>query len=496
MRTAPRPNHETGVRSAMLEPAACGTTPGAAAAATISERLADFAASFELGAAPQAVVLRAKHLLLDAVGCAFAAREQEFARRIADSVARLAGPGARGVLGMAHRLPLRDAAMVNGMLMHGLDYDDTHAAGVLHLTVSTFPAALATAAHVGASGAQLLGAYIIGVEAGARVASVVKGGLHQVGFHPTGVVGAFAASLVAGRLMNLSCTHLAGAQGIALSLASGNLQFIEDGSWTKRIHPGWAAACGITAAALAADDIPAPRAAYEGRFGLYRSHLPPMELAACDMSLATAGLGSVWEIDNVAVKPFPACHFVHACAEAAIALREAGVDPRRVRSIRALVPEGTVKAVCEPLAAKRRPKNDYDAKFSIPYAVASALARGRLGLAELLPAALVEPEIERLMDKVDYAIDPASTFPKHYTGEVIVTLDDGHTLNHRVAINRGNPERPLSNAEIEAKYFENCALTLAGSAARRIRDQVLALDTVTSAAQFEAALASSGEFNA
>ncbi len=481
------------MQSAMLEPAAAGASPGTAAAATISERLADFAASFELGDAPQAVVLRAKHLLLDAVGCAFAAREQEFARRIAGSVARLAGPGSRGVLGMAHRLPLRDAALVNGMLMHGLDYDDTHAAGVLHLTVSTFPAALATAAQVGASGAQLLAAYIIGVEAGARIASVVKGGLHQVGFHPTGVVGAFAASLVAGRLMNLSRARLAGAQGIALSLASGNLQFIEDGSWTKRIHPGWAAACGITAASLASDDIPAPRAAYEGRFGLYRSHLPPAELAACDFALATAGLRNVWEIDNVAVKPFPACHFVHACAEAAIALREAGVDPRHVRSIRALVPEGTVKAVCEPVAAKRRPKNDYDAKFSIPYAVASGLARGRLGLAELLPAALVEPEIEQLMDKVDYAIDPASTFPKHYTGEVIVTFDDGRTLNHRVAINRGNPERPLSNAEIEAKYFENCALTLSERAARRIRDQVLALDSVTSAAQFEAALASSGE---
>lgn len=456
----------------------------------ISERLADFTAALSLGAVPEGVALRAKHLLLDALGCAFAAREEAFAQRMAGSVARLAGEGPRGVVGMAHRLPLRDAALVNGMLMHGLDYDDTHAAGVLHLTVSTFPAALGTAAQAGASGAELLLAYIAGVETGARIAAVVKGGFHQVGFHPTGVVGAFAASLVAGRLMRLSRARLVGAQGIALSLASGNLQFLEDGSWTKRIHPGWAAACGITAASLAADDIPAPREAYEGRFGLYRSHLPPAELAACDFSLATAGLGSVWEIDNVAVKPFPACHLLHGCADAAIALHRAGVDPERVRSVRALVPEGVVKAVCEPLAAKRRPKSDYDAKFSLPYAVASGLARGRLGLAELAPEALIEPRIERLMDKVDYAIDAASTFPRHYSGEVVVTLDDGRTLNHRVAVNRGNPDLPLSNAEIEAKYFENCARTLADAAARRIRELVLGVDSLPSAAQFERALAS------
>jgi 2-methylcitrate dehydratase PrpD len=456
--------------------------------AAISEQLADFTAGLSLDAVPAPVALRAKHLILDAIGCGFAARKEEFAGRIAASVAKLAGEGPRRVLGMAYRLPLRDAAVVNGALMHGLDYDDTHAAGVIHLTVSAFPAALGTAAHVGASGAELLEAYIAGVETGARIAAVVKSGFHQVGFHPTGVVGAFASTLVAGRLMKLSPQRLAGAQGVALSLASGNLQFIEDGSWTKRIHPGWAAACGITAAALAADDFPAPREAYEGRFGLYRSHLPPAALEACDFSLATAGLGSAWEIDNVAVKPFPACHFLHGCAEAAIELHRAGVDPERVRSIRALVPEGVVKAVCEPLAAKRRPRSDYDAKFSLPYAVASGLARGRLGLAELAPEALVEPRIERLMDKVEYAIDTASSFPRHYSGEVVVTLDDGRTASNRVAVNPGNPDRPLTNAAIEAKYFENCAISLEETHARRIRDLVLDLESVKNAVQFEAAL--------
>ncbi len=455
----------------------------------LSEQLGDFVAHLET--IPGRVSERAKHLMLDAIGCAFAARTQPFAGRLVGSLAKLAGPGPRGVIGMRERLPLRDAALANGMLMHGLDYDDTHAAGVIHLTVSTLPAALALGAQRAATGAQLLAAYVAGVEAGARIAAAVKGGFHQVGFHPTGLVGAFASTLVAGRLLGLSAAQLAGAQGIALSLAGGSLQFIEDGAWTKRIHPGWAAACGITAASFAGDDIPAPLEAYEGRYGLYRSHLPPALLEQCDLSIVTAGLGSTWEIENVAVKPFPACHLLHACADAAIALHRAGVDVARVRSVRALVPEGVVPAVCEPLAAKRRPKSDYDAKFSVPYAVASGLARGRLGLAEFAPQALVEPRIERLMDEVEYEIDPRADFPRYYGGEVIVTLDDGRTLRERVAVNRGNPERPLSNGEIEAKFLENCALTMNEDAARRIRDRVLELDRLSHVVELEQALSNS-----
>jgi 2-methylcitrate dehydratase PrpD len=460
------------------------------AAQTISRRIAGFAAGLSAKSIPARVALRARHLVLDAIGCAFAARSQPFAARLAGSVARLAGPGPRGVAGLPLRLPLRDAALVNGMLMHGLDYDDTHAAGVIHLTVSTLPAGLALAAQRGASGAELLAAYVAGVEGGARLAAAAHGGFHEAGFHPTGLVGAFAASLVAGRLMRLSPAQLAAAQGIAASFASGNLQFIEDGAWTKRIHPGWAAAAGITAASLAADDIPAPLEAYEGRFGLYRTHLQPGALERCDFALATAGLGSAWELENVAVKPFPACHLVHACADAAIALHRAGVEPSRVRAVRARVPEGVVAAVCEPVAAKRRPKSDYDAKFSIPYAVASGLARGRLGLAEFAAEALVEPRIERLMDRVEYAVDASFEFPRYYGGEVAVTLDDGRVLTERVAVNRGNPERPLANGEIEAKFFENCALTMKEAAARRVRDAVFDLENMPNVVQLEEILSS------
>ncbi len=441
----------------------------------IAKRLGEFAAGVDAAGVPAGVRLRAKHLMLDAAGCALAARRFDFAAPSLRALAELGGGGARAVLGQAGRMPLRDAVLANGILMHGLDYDDTHTEGIVHLTVAVLPAALGLAAELGKSGAELLAAYVVGVEAGARLGAVAKGGFHQVGFHPTGVVGAFAAALAAGKLYGLDAAQLARAQGVALSVASGSLEFLEDGSWTKRFHPGWAGVGGITAAALAKHGFVAPGAAYEGRFGLFKSHLGALE-ARCDYARATAGLGSTWETLNVAVKPFPACHFVHAFADAAIALRAQGAAPSRIEKIVALVPEEVVKTVCEPAANKRRPANDYDAKFSVPYVIAASLRAGKFGLAELEDAALRDPQTLELAAKVEYRIDPASGFPKHYSGEVVLHLAGGGELRHREQVNRGAADRPLSNAEIEAKFLENAVFSAGEPRARQIRDALLGME--------------------
>ena len=463
------------------------SVPRPAAEAPIARRLADFTAALAWEAIPGVVRERAVHLILDAVGCGLAATRFGFAPPSLAAALELGGTGARAVLGQAQCLPLRDAAMANGILMHGLDYDDTHSEGVLHLTVATFPAALGMAAERGRSGKELLAAYVAGLEAGARLGSVARGGFHQVGFHPTGLVGAFAATLAAGKLRGLDAAQLAAAQGIALSVASGSLEFLEDGAWTKRLHPGWASVGGVTAATLAAHGFVAPGAAYEGRFGLYKAHLGPLD-AACRYERATEALGRDWETLNIAVKPFPACHFVHAFADAAIALRRDGVDPAKVAAITARVPREIVKTVCEPPSAKRRPANDYDAKFSIPFAVASGLRFGRFGLAELEEPALRDPATLALAAKVDWTVDEGSRFPRYYDGEVVVRLADGTERRHREAINRGNAERPLTNADVVAKYMENAALGVGEAQAIRIRDAVLGLESA-SAVQLESTLA-------
>ncbi|HET9535478.1 MAG TPA: MmgE/PrpD family protein, partial [Mesorhizobium sp.] len=157
-----------------------------APADTIARTLSGFANRMRLDQVPVEVSLRARHLILDAIGCALAARHEEFATRYARATHALSeGQGKRVVIGFSKRLAQRDAALLNGVLCHGLDYDDTHMTGIIHLTVSVLPTVLSLAGQRGASGADMLAAYIAGVETGARIASATRGGLHAHGFHPT-----------------------------------------------------------------------------------------------------------------------------------------------------------------------------------------------------------------------------------------------------------------------------------------------------------------------
>ena len=443
----------------------------------IAPVLAEFAAGLDYEAIPADVRERAKYLILDAVGIAHASTRYDFAHRTLSAVSEL-GRGDANVIGLSAKLSLRDAVLINGLLVHGLDYDDTHARGVIHATASCFPAALGVAAQAGLSGRDLLAAYIVGMEVATRLGSVAKGGFHQTGFHPTGLIGTFACALIAGRLQGMNAQQLAMAQGIALSVASGSLEFLQDGAWTKRMHPGWAGVAGITAATLARHGFIGPKATYEGRFGLFNSHLGPLA-EKCDYALATADLGEVWEVTQVAIKPLPACHFTHSCADSAMAIaRQHSFRLDEIEKVRALIPAEVVKTVCEPVANKQRPQNSYDAQFSIPYAVASGLVRGRFGLAELEDAALADPDVLAVAGKVAYEVDPNSGFPQYYSGEVIVTLRDGREFSHREHVNRGAADRPITNPEIIEKYTENACLAVSPQRAREICDAVLALDTM------------------
>ena len=442
----------------------------------ISETLAAFAHDLAASAIPEEVRERARHLILDATGIAYASGRYDFAHKALTAIAGLGGEGRVPVIGLPNRLPPRDAALINGILVHGLDFDDTHTGGVIHATSSVWPATLATAWMRGTSGADLVTAYVAGVEAATRLAAVGSGPFHQLGFHPTGLIGVFGCALAAGTLMGLSPRALVMAQGIALSMASGSLEFLEDGAWTKRMHPGWAAQSGITAAALAQQGFVGPARAYEGRFGLFRAYLQA-GIEDERWGRATAGLGKDWETMAVAVKPLPACHFTHACSDAVLALAaKHKFEVDAIERIKALVPAEVVKTVCEPVANKRRPANAYDAQFSIPYLVAASLVRGRFTLAELESEVLADEAILHLCDRVDYEVDPRSTFPRHYTGEVQIALKDGRTLTYREAMNRGCADRPLSNAEIVDKFTGNARLSLSARQADEVRAAVLGLD--------------------
>jgi len=436
--------------------------------------LARFAATLCHDDVPADVRTRAVHHMLDAAGIAVASAGYPFAPPVLAGLQSIGDRGEVPVFGMDATLSARDAAIMNGYLAHGLDYDDTHIASMTHATVVVLPACLSAAAMAGASGREMVTAYIVGIEAAARIGACAKSAFHQVGFHPTGIVGTMAATLAAGRLLGLDEEQLIHAQGVALSQAAGSMQFLEDGAWTKRFHPGWAAQSALVAAALAKSGFHGARAPYDGRFGFFRLFAGTHH-DWIDLSHLTEGLGETWELLATGIKPFPTCHLTHGAIDAALALSD-HVDVAEIARIEARVPRQANPVICDPIEKKHHPTSDYDAKFSLHYLVAAALTRGRLTLDELRPEVFRDPALLALTAKVIHADMPGTDFPAVYPGAVTVVLTDGTELNHEEPVNRGAAGRPLSNGEIVAKYRDNAALGQSPDKAAARETVMLGLD--------------------
>lgn len=443
---------------------------------SVSSRLSEFVARFDYEQIPETIRERGKSLILDALGVALASTHYDFAHRTLSGIGALAGNGSCAVIGMGRRLPLRDAVLMNGVLVHGLDYDDTHVDSAVHPTASSFPCALGMAEHIGATGRDLLAAYVLGVEVATRIGLAAPFGFHHFGFHPTGIAGHFSCALQAGWLLELNPRQLEMAQGIVGSTAAASQEFLAEGAWNKRLHPGWAGVAGITAAYLARDGFIGPTYTYEGRYGLFKSHLHEKADAA-DYAKISAGLGEMWETAATAVKPFPICHLIHACADSALALRQKHkLSPDQIAGVRVLLPEHALHIVAEPESTKIRPGNSYDAKFSAQFVVATCLLRGQFGLSELEADVLSDAVILELAAKVRCEADPDTMFPKYYSGGVVVSTRDGREFKHYERINRGAGERALSTADIIEKFMANACMVMAASRARKLCDLILALD--------------------
>lgn len=441
-----------------------------------SRTLARFAAGLRLADVPAHVVERAKLHILDGLGLGLASHAYDYARSAVAGVAALSAGGTCSVLGRPERFEARDAALVNGILIHGLDFDDTHLASIVHPTCTALPCALALGEQIGASGVDLLAAFLAGAETAIRLGGAVKGGFHHVGYHATGVVSHFASAVTAGHLLSLDEDQIIAAQGIAGSTASGIQVFLEEGAWTKRFHPGWGAVAGITAARLAQHGFKGPSRPYEGKFGLFETHLHS-GLERVDLGELTVGLGEVWSFGETALKPYPVCHFIHGCADAAIGLHGL-FEAEDIAEVVAFLPEPTLHIIAEPAEAKERPTTDYEAKFSAQFVVAACLLKGRFGLADLQPDALADPQIRALALKVRCLADPETAFPIYFSGGVELVLRDGSRLTRHVRVNSGAGERAMGADAVTAKFVASATMTIPASRADRIRDAVLDLEDV------------------
>lgn len=448
-----------------------GTTEDTAFEAPLN-RLAAFAHDLDLGKVPADVIERAKLHVLDGIGCGLAVARSAFADQLMAGLQVFDG-GTFPVMGRRERLAARDACVANGALIHTLDFDDTHTPSMSHYTASALPAVLMAGLMTKASGRQLLEGYIAAVETASRIGMAAPGQFHAAGFHPTAICGIFGSVLAIGRLLGLNAEQMANACGIAYSFGSGTNEWLEEGAWTKRLHPGHAAAGALTAVGLAKHNYVGVRKPLTGRFGLFKVFTRD---ATPDPERLTTGLGREWQTLANAIKPYPLCHANHAFAEAAILLaKEHNLKPADVRKGTALLHPRQVAVVAEPIARKRRPGSDYDAQFSVYYSIAAGLKRRAFGLAELEPAVLADAEITALSERIGYDIDPNSRFPKSYSGELHLELADGRKVMKRIDVNLGADSRPLSSADIVAKYRANTA-RLTAAPCRRIEEVVLHLE--------------------
>jgi 2-methylcitrate dehydratase PrpD len=446
---------------------------------TVAHALATFAVTD--APVPDDVRDRLALHLLDVLGCGVAAVGAGVAGHAAALAIAQGGAPEASLIGASERVPAALAAFANGTHCHGLDFDDTHEAGICHASTVVGPAALAVGQRRGRSGGDVLDAYVRGCEVAVRIATVFADGAYARGFHPTGICGAFGATAAAARLEGLDERLTLEALGMAGSFASGLLEYLSDGSATKPIHAGWAAQAGVQAALLAASGAAGPARVIEGEFGLLASHGARPE----DAGAIVGELGERWEAAAMSIKRFPACHFAHASTWAAAETVAAhGLRPGDIAEIVVRIPPAGEQMVLDPIDAKRRPRTPYDAKFSLPYTVAHHIVRGSLGLDAFSEASITDPEVLALAGRVAAEpLGPADGTVSRFGGGARTITRDGRELDRLLAHAPGSPGNPLDEASVLAKFRDNAELALPRERAEPLADAVRA---ITSSASLDA----------
>jgi 2-methylcitrate dehydratase PrpD len=415
----------------------------------IAEELAKAAAHVTAADLPRATRRMAQDLVLDVAGLCVAARKSGYMTAM---IAGLDANGACTAIGHAATFDPVTAILVNGTAAHGDDYDDTFEGGPVHSGAVIVPTMLAVAERHGSSGADILAGLVVGCEVMCRLGLVAPRAVHKAGFHPTSVFGAMGAAAAVATALRLPPDRFASALGLAGSMASGIIEYLAEGTWTKRMHAGWAGQSGYRAARLAEQGFAGPRTVFEGEHGLFFGFA---RAPHCDWSKLLDGFGTNWVSETIAFKPYPCGTMAHPYIDCALRLRKAGLDLDGIDNIVCETAEGFVHRLWEPLATKQHPPNGYAGKFSIPFAIATALIRGEAGLAAFEDEAARDPSVVRIAKKVHYIIDPDHPYPHRFTGHMRVTLRDGRVIEERQPHLRGGVAEPLLSEEIAAKFAAN-----------------------------------------
>jgi 2-methylcitrate dehydratase PrpD len=451
---------------------------------TAAGELAAFCARLRWAELSPEVQERARELLLDLLGVALGGSRQPSSAPAARVASQLGGGsttqasqagagGVASVFGAGFGTSAVWAALANGTAAHALELDDVTTESSLHPGVAVIPGAFALAEALGATPAAFLEAVVAGYEVTMRVGNALNpASAYARGFHPTGVAGVFGATVAAGRLLGLDESGLTSALGIAGTLASGSLEYLSDGAWTKRLNPGWAGHAGITAAYLAREGFSGPKTALEGQLGLLHAYSDePRPQRLLD------DLGQPLQVMRVSIKPYACCRYNHGLIDCVLQLAQAhALRPEQVEKIRLGVLTGGAVLVANPIEQKRHPRSIVDAQFSAPFAAAAALTLGTGGLDAYTQTNLEDPRIQDLMARTDCYTDPSldGVYPRVWPAEAEIVLRDGQRLKTRIEHALGEPENPVPRPALVAKF---CSLAEGVvHEPRALADSILHLD--------------------
>lgn len=407
-----------------------------------------------------------RYYLLDWLGSAIGGLATDTGKAFLD-YSRALADGQSLVLGLPQRRSTEVAALVNGALSHIVEMDDVERVSVIHPAAVVIPAALAVADEVGASAEQLLAAIAAGYEVAIRIGGAV-GGQHYFHFHNTSTCGVFGAAVAAGWLYGLDQSQLVWALGSAGTQAAGLWEFNTEGAQSKPLHTGRAAANGVLAALLARGGISGATRILEGERGFFAGLAPEGHLPR-----VVERLDGPLKIGEVSIKPHASCRHTHAPIDAALRLRDQLIKDSSDQALTEVLSiKVAVYQAAQVLCDKADPQTVADAKFSLQYCIAAALLRGQVGLEQFAAETLGAKDIRQLLAKVTVMVDDhhESRYPQCWSATVTVTSHHGKVYTVEVANPKGDPENPLTQAELEEKF-------------RRLAEYGLAAESATAAAQ-------------
>src|SRR5215472_11540733 len=436
----------------------------------LSGRLARFVHDLQIDDLPAELIAIGRKHLLDTIGCCLAAKDLATSKGLAAWLVSEGGAKQATAMGVNRRLPAPQAAFLHGLLARSLEYDDM-AMPDLHPSGVIAPIVLAVGEWQDTAGTELLTAIALGLELCLRIgragydANTRTSRFLQRGQDASAICGAVAGAAVAAKLLGLGGVQIAHAMGIAVSLASGSLEANRSGGTIKCFQSGWAAKSAVQAACLAKHGVEGPQQALEGRYGFYHCFLD----GQFDAATLTDDLGSRWELQSLRFKPYPSNYYTHAGIDAALALARKGLQPEQLQSLELAVATPMLRTMGEPLERKQAPQSAYEAKFSGPYTVASALIGGiglGLGIDDFSDELVAEPMRQALMSKITVGSDPRCDviFPDQAPAILTVAKANGEQVIEETLINRASPESPLSEHELAVKFAQNAQRALSPQA--------------------------------